>query len=205
LFEIDAYTLSVDRNHYTHNVQYTHIFVGAFFDYGIWVHNYYETDHPLNQEGPYLYIPKLESHLEARLWNDIFNFTEVTYNRPKGTIKAIVHIENVLAAFEMEEILYELREHCLGLNTGRWDYVFSFIKKFRHRKDFVTPDRAEITMEQTFLATWEKLLVDTCKKRGGIATGGMAPQLVPKDLNPHQLSVLRQQVSSFIYISFKSC
>jgi malate synthase len=145
------------------------------------------------KEGPYLYIPKIESHLEARFWNDIINFTEYEFNVPKGTIKTIVHIENILAAFEMEEILYELREHCLGLNTGRWDYVFSFIKKFRNRKDFVTPDRTDITMDQTFLATWEKLLVDTCKKRGGIATGGMAPQLFLHHSNCNNCTVQQQQ------------
>jgi malate synthase len=211
------------------NLPEKHIFVngqptaGAFFDFGVWVHNYYYYYHyhyhhhrngdmrndewsKNDKEGPYLYIPKIENHLEARFWNDMIDFTEVEYKVPKGTIKTIVHIENILAAFEMEEILYELREHCLGLNSGRWDYVFSFIKKFRHRKDFVTPDRTEITVEQqTFLATWEKLLVDTCKKRGGIATGGMAPQLFgdyskrnnleqQQQQQQQQLSILRYQV-----------
>ena len=101
--------------------------------------------------GPYFYLPKLESHLEARLWNDVFLAAQTALGLPRGTIKATVLIETILAAFEMDEILYELREHSAGLNCGRWDYIFSFIKKFRNRPDFVLPDRAQVTMTTHFL------------------------------------------------------
>ncbi|SVD46015.1 uncharacterized protein METZ01_LOCUS398869, partial [marine metagenome] len=124
--------------------------------------------------GPYFYLPKLESHLEARLWNDVFNAAQDELGIPKGTIKATVLIETILAAFEMDEILYELREHSAGLNCGRWDYIFSFIKKFRNHPNFVLPDRSEVTMNRHFLESYVNLLIQTCHKRGAHAMGGMA-------------------------------
>jgi len=134
-----------------------------------------------NGTGPYFYLPKLESHLEARLWNDIFNMAQDELNIPTGTIKATVLIETILAAFEMDEILYELREHSAGLNCGRWDYIFSFIKKFRNHADYVLPDRSEITMDRHFLKSYVDLLVQTCHKRGAHAMGGMAAQIPIKN------------------------
>jgi len=134
-----------------------------------------------NDTGPYFYLPKLESHLEARLWNDIFNMAQDELNIPTGTIKATVLIETILAAFEMDEILYELREHSAGLNCGRWDYIFSFIKKFRNHTDYVLPDRSEITMDRHFLKSYVDLLVQTCHKRGAHAMGGMAAQIPIKN------------------------
>ena len=127
--------------------------------------------------GPYFYLPKLESHLEARLWNDVFCFAQDYLDIPRGTIRATVLIETILAAFEMDEILYELREHSSGLNCGRWDYIFSFIKKFRARPDFVLPNRAQVTMDRHFLASYVELLIQTCHRRGIHAMGGMAAQI----------------------------
>ncbi len=131
--------------------------------------------------GPYFYIPKLESHLEARLWNDVFNFAQDKLGLPRGTIKVTVLIETILASFEMDEILYELRDHCVGLNCGRWDYIFSFIKKFRNHPDFVLPDRSEVTMTSHFLRSYSQLLIQTCHKRGAHAMGGMAAQIPIKN------------------------
>jgi len=127
--------------------------------------------------GPYFYLPKLESHLEARLWNDVFNLAQDELSIPRGTIRATVLIETILAAFEMEEILYELRAHSAGLNCGRWDYIFSFIKKFRQRPNFVLPDRARVTMDRHFLKSYVDLLIRTCHRRGIHAMGGMAAQI----------------------------
>jgi len=127
--------------------------------------------------GPYFYLPKLESHLEARLWNDVFNLAQDELGIPRGTIRATVLIETILAAFEMEEILYELREHSAGLNCGRWDYIFSVIKKFRQRPDFVLPDRARVTMDRHFLKSYVDLLIQTCHRRRAHAMGGMAAQI----------------------------
>jgi malate synthase len=124
--------------------------------------------------GPYFYLPKLESHLEARLWNDVFRFSQERLGIPQGTIKATVLIETILAAFEMHEILYELRDHSAGLNAGRWDYIFSVIKKFRDRDDFVLPDRAQVTMTVPFMRAYTELLVRSCHTRGAHAIGGMA-------------------------------
>jgi malate synthase len=126
-------------------------------------------------KGPYFYLPKLESHLEARLWNDAFNIAQDFLGIPRGTIRATVLIETIPAAFEMEEILYELREHCAGLNAGRWDYLFSIIKKFRTRgRDFVLPERNAVTMTAPFMRAYTELLVSTCHRRGAFAMGGMA-------------------------------
>jgi malate synthase len=127
--------------------------------------------------GPYFYLPKMESHREARLWNDVFTFSEQRLGIPHGTVRATVLIETILASFEMDEILYELRDHSAGLNCGRWDYIFSFIKKFRHRPDFVLPDRAQVTMERHFLKSYVDLLIHTCHRRGIHAMGGMAAQI----------------------------
>ena len=131
--------------------------------------------------GPYFYLPKMESHLEARLWNDVFVRAQQELGIPAGTIRATVLIETILAAFEMHEILYELRDHSSGLNCGRWDYIFSFIKKFRARRDFVMPDRASVTMDKAFLAAYVDLLIQTCHRRGIHAMGGMAAQIPIKD------------------------
>ena len=131
--------------------------------------------------GPYFYLPKMESHLEARLWNDVFVFAQQEMGIKRGTIRATVLIETILAAFEMDEILYELREHSAGLNCGRWDYIFSFIKKFRSRPDFMLPDRASVTMERHFLKSYVELLIQTCHRRGIHAMGGMAAQIPIKN------------------------
>ncbi|HUG32481.1 MAG TPA: malate synthase A [Acidimicrobiia bacterium] len=127
-----------------------------------------------NGTAPFLYLPKLESHLEARLWNDVFIWAQDRLGIERGTIKATVLIENVLAAFEMDEILYELREHAAGLNAGRWDYIFSVIKKFRNHPDFVLPDRSQVTMTVPFMLAYTELMVKTCHRRGAHAIGGMA-------------------------------
>jgi len=131
--------------------------------------------------GPYFYLPKIENHLEARLWNEVFECAQDALGLPHGTIKATVLIETVLAAFEMDEILWELREHSAGLNCGRWDYIFSFIKKFRADRAFVLPDRGAVGMDRPFLAAYSQLLVKTCHRRGAHAMGGMAAQIPIKD------------------------
>ncbi|HEY0160341.1 MAG TPA: malate synthase A [Thermoanaerobaculia bacterium] len=131
--------------------------------------------------GPYFYLPKMESHLEARLWNDVFVRAQEELGIPHGSIRATVLIETILASFEMHEILWELRDHSAGLNCGRWDYIFSFIKKFRARRDFITPDRGSITMDKAFLAAYVDLLIQTCHRRGIHAMGGMAAQIPIKD------------------------
>jgi malate synthase len=133
--------------------------------------------------GPYYYLAKLENHLEARLWNDVFVLAQNKLGFPQGTIRATVLIETVLAAFEMEEILYELREHSAGFNAGRWDYIFSVIKKFRNLPDFLLPDRAEITMTVPFMRAYTELLVKTCHQRGAHAIGGMAA-FIPSRRDP---------------------
>jgi malate synthase len=133
--------------------------------------------------GPYFYLPKMEGHLEARLWNEVFLAAQAALGLPKGTIKSTVLIETILAAFEMEEILFELRDHIAGLNAGRWDYIFSLIKKFRHRTDFVLPDRAQVTMTVPFMRAYTQLLVKTCHRRGALAIGGMAA-FIPSRKDP---------------------
>jgi malate synthase len=131
--------------------------------------------------GPYFYLPKLESHLEARLWNDAFLWAQKELGLPRGTIRATVLIETLPAAFEMHEILHELRDHVVGLNCGRWDYIFSFIKKFARRPEFVLPDRAQLAMTTHFLRSYSRLLIETCHRRGAHAMGGMAAQIPVKD------------------------
>jgi malate synthase len=131
--------------------------------------------------GPYFYLPKMQSHLEARLWNDVFVFAQEYCGVPRGSIRATVLIETILAAFEMDEILYELREHSAGLNCGRWDYIFSFIKVFRNHKQFLLPDRAQVTMDRDFLKAYVELLIQTCHRREVHAMGGMAAQIPIKN------------------------
>ncbi|EPZ35556.1 Malate synthase, glyoxysomal [Rozella allomycis CSF55] len=131
--------------------------------------------------GPYFYLPKMESHLEARLWNDVFNLSQDYLRIPRGSIRATVLIETIMAAFEMEEILFELKEHSSGLNCGRWDYIFSTIKKFRNNPNFILPDRNLVTMTSPFMDSYVKLLIKTCHKRGVHAMGGMAAQIPVKN------------------------
>jgi malate synthase len=146
---------------------------GSLFDFGLY---FFHNARRLVEKGtgPYFYLAKLESHLEARLWNDVFQFAQDALNVVRGTIKATVLIETILAAYEMDEILYELRDHVAGLNAGRWDYMFSIIKKFRNQRDFTFPDRAMVTMTVPFMRAYCELLVRTCHKRGAHAIGGMA-------------------------------
>jgi len=134
-----------------------------------------------NGSGPYFYLPKLENHLEARLWNDVFNHSEEKLGLRRGAIKATVLIETILAGFEMDEILYELREHSAGLNCGRWDYIFSFIKKFRNKPGFVLPDRAQVTMDKAFLGAYVDLSIKTCHRRNAHSIGGMSAYIPVKD------------------------
>ena len=153
---------------------------GSLFDFGLFFfHNARELVG--RGSGPYFYLPKMESHLEARLWNDAFVHAQKELGLPKGTVKATVLIETIMAVFEMDEILYELKDHMAGLNCGRWDYIFSFIKKFRNRKDFLLPDRAQVTMTVRFLRSYSLELIRTCHRRGAFAMGGMAAQIPIKN------------------------
>jgi malate synthase len=145
--------------------------------------------------GPYFYLPKIENHLEARLWNDIFVYVQDELKIPQGTIKATVLVETILAAFEMDEILYELKEHSAGLNAGRWDYIFSIIKKFKQRHEYILPDRGLISMTVPFMHAYTDLLVQTCHKRGAHAMGGMAafiPNRKDPAINDHALKKVRE-------------
>jgi len=152
----------------------------AIFDFGLYF--FHNAKALLARDtGPYFYLPKLESHLEARLWNEIFVTAQRELGVPQGTIKTTVLIETVLAAFEMDEILYELREHCVGLNIGRWDYIFSCIKKFRSNRDFCLADRAQVTMTAPFMRAYALLLIKTCHRRNAFAMGGMAAQIPIKN------------------------
>ena len=153
---------------------------GAIFDFALY---FFHNAKLLvaSGSGPYFYLPKMESHLEARLWNDIFVAAQRELGLPQGTIKATALIETVLAAFEMDEILYEMREHCVGLNIGRWDYVFSCIKKFRNNRKFCFADRAQVTMTAPFMRAYALLLVKTCHHRKAFAMGGMAAQIPIKN------------------------
>ena len=152
----------------------------AIFDFGLYF--FHNAKALLARDtGPYFYLPKLEGHLEARLWNEIFVTAQRELGVPQGTIKTTVLIETVLAAFEMDEILYELREHCVGLNIGRWDYIFSCIKKFRSNRDFCLADRAQVTMTAPFMRAYALLLIRTCHRRNAFAMGGMAAQIPIKN------------------------
>ncbi|MEO8025557.1 MAG: malate synthase A [Bryobacteraceae bacterium] len=150
---------------------------GSLFDFGL----YFFHNAPLFKAGtaqrPCFYLPKMESYLEARLWNDVFHFAQDYLHIAHGTIRATVLIETILAAFEMDEILFWLRDHSAGLNCGRWDYIFSYIKKFRNNPAFLLPDRAQVTMDKDFLAAYVQLLIETCHRRGIHAMGGMAAQI----------------------------
>jgi malate synthase len=153
---------------------------GSLFDFALFFfHNAKEL--MARGSGPYFYLPKMESHLEARLWNDVFNMAQDHLRIPRGTIRATALLETILASFEIEEILYELREHSAGLNCGRWDYIFSAIKKFGRFPEFCLPDRSEVTMTTHFLRSYSLLLIKTCHKRGAHAMGGMAAQIPIKN------------------------
>src|SRR4051794_16770728 len=154
----------------------------SLFDFGLFV---FHSARPLLDSGlgPYLYVPKLESHHEARLWHDVFTLAEETLGLGRGSIRATVLIETILAAFEMDEILHALGEHAVGLNAGRWDYIFSVIKKLGHREEFLLPDRADVTMAVPFMRAYADLLVRTCHRRGAYAIGGMAA-FIPSRRDP---------------------
>jgi malate synthase len=155
---------------------------GSLFDFGLYV--FYNAKELIKRgSGPYFYLPKLQSHLEARLWNDVFAYAQGALAVPHGTIRATVLVETLPAAFEMEEILYELRDHAAGLNAGRWDYIFSAIKTLRNRADGSLPDRAQVTMTVPFMRNYSQLLVKTCHKRGAHAIGGMAA-FIPSRRDP---------------------
>src|SRR3954469_17162016 len=167
---------------------------GSLFDFGMF---FFHNAKRLLDKGtrPYLYLPKMESHLEARLWNDVFNHAQDALGVPRGTIRATVLIETIPAAFEMDEILYELRDHSYGLNAGRWDYMFSMIKTFRDRGDeYLLPDRNSVTMTVPFMRAYTELLVQPCHKRGAFAMGGMAafiPSRKDKDVNSQALAKVK--------------
>jgi malate synthase len=167
---------------------------GSLVDFGLYFfHNAREAI--ARGTGPYFYLPKLESHVEARLWNDVFNFSQDALGLPRGSIRATTLIETVYAAFEMEEILYELRDHAAGLNAGRWDYLFSIIKAFRKRPEFVLPDRAQVTMATPFMRAYSQRLVQICHRHGAHAIGGMAafvPSRRDADVNAKALAKVRE-------------
>jgi malate synthase len=166
----------------------------SLFDFGLTLfHN--AKEQMARGSGPYFYLPKLESHLEARLWNDVFVAAQEALDVPQGSIRATVLIETILAAFEMEEILYELRDHAAGLNAGRWDYMFSLIKKFRSREDKILPDRGQVTMAVPFMRAYQQLLVRTCHVRGAHAIGGMSafiPNRRQPDVTERALAAVRE-------------
>ncbi len=164
----------------------------SLFDFGLFMyHN--AAERAARGTGPYFYLPKLESHLEARLWNDVFVRAQDRLGIPQGSVRATVLIETILAAFEMDEILYELRDHSAGLNAGRWDYIFSIIKKFHDRPDFVLPDRAQVTMAVPFMRSYTQLLVQTCHRRGAHAIGGMSA-FIPNRREPEVTANALEQV-----------
>ncbi|KAM9923582.1 hypothetical protein OXX59_005081, partial [Metschnikowia pulcherrima] len=153
---------------------------GGIFDFAIYFFN--NAKESLAQGfGPYFYLPKMEHHLEAKLWNDVFCHAQDYIGIPRGTIRGSVLIETLPAAFQMDEIIYQLRQHIAGLNCGRWDYIFSYIKSLRNSKEFILPDRSQVTMTAPFMASYVKLLVHTCHKRQVHALGGMAAQIPIKN------------------------
>src|SRR6266446_1734299 len=165
----------------------------SLFDFGL---TFFHTATKLAAagSGPYFYLPKLESHLEARLWHDVFSFAEEQLGLGRGAIRATVLIETILAAFEMDEILHELGEHAAGLNAGRWDYIFSVIKKLGHREEFLLPDRGDVTMAVPFMRAYADLLVQTCHRRGAHAIGGMAA-FIPSRRDPEVNEVALAKVT----------
>lgn len=181
----------LDEKHYL--VEGTPI-SGSLFDFGL---AFYHNAHELIKKGsgPYFYLPKLESHLEARLWNDVFNFAQDELKIPQGTIRATVLIETIFAAFEMHEILFELRQHICGLNAGRWDYLFSIIKTFAENKTLIFPNRSQITMTVPFMKAYTQLLIETCQQRNGQPMGGMSafiPDRKDTKLNARALSKVEE-------------
>jgi malate synthase len=159
----------------------------SLFDFGLYF--YHNARELLSRgSGPYYYLPKLENHREARLWNDVFLRAQSSLGIPAGTIKVTVLVETILASFEMEEILYELKDHIAGMNAGRWDYIFSVIKKFRNHADFILPDRAQITMRVPFMKAYAELLVKICHKRGAHAIGGMSAFIPSKDEEANKMA-----------------
>ncbi|WP_436642832.1 malate synthase A [Microbaculum sp. FT89] len=167
---------------------------GALFDFGLYmVHSAKKA--LAAGAGPYFYLPKLESHLEARLWNDVFVHTQDALGLPHGTIKATILIETLPAAFEMDEILWELKDHIVGLNCGRWDYIFSFIKRLRNNPAFLLPDRGQVVMGKAFLRAYSLLLIKTCHRRGAFAMGGMAAQ-IPNRRDPQANEIALAKVKA---------
>lgn len=174
--------LHLKEKHVTFNGQ---VIPGALFDFALYFYN----NHAAllkKGSGPYFYIPKLQSHHEAKWWSDVFHFTEDYFGLDTGTIKATVLIETLPAVFEMDEILFSLKEHIVGLNCGRWDYIFSYIKTLKKHPDRVLPDRQVVTMDKPFLNAYSRLLVKTCHKRGAFAMGGMAAFIPAKDAQTNQ-------------------
>jgi malate synthase len=169
----------------------------SLFDFGLYLFN--NGQELLDRgAGPYFYLPKLESHLEARLWNDVFVYAQDKLGLPQGSIRATVLVETILAAFEMEEILYELRDHSSGLNAGRWDYIFSLIKIERESPEHILPDRGQVTMAVPFMRTYAELLVKTCHKRGAHAIGGMSafiPSRRDAEVNERAFAAVTQDKS----------
>jgi malate synthase len=163
-----------------HNGSTTEPIAGALFDFALYFHHNYRALLKKGS-GPYFYLPKLQSHLEAAWWNDVFCYTEDRYGLPRGTIKATVLIETLPAVFQMDEILLALRDHIVALNCGRWDYIFSYIKTLKNHADRVLPDRQAVTMTQPFLSAYSRLLIKTCHRRGAMAMGGMAAFIPTKD------------------------
>lgn len=163
-----------------------HVFLGGkpisagFFDFAIFLHNCAKQQLD-NGAGPYFYLPKMEHYLEAQLWSEVISFAEDHIGLPRGTVRVTVLVETITAAFQMDEILYALQDHIVGLNCGRWDYIFNFIKRFARRADFVLPNRSDVGMDKHFLSSYSQLLVQTCHKRGAHAMGGMAAQIPVKN------------------------
>jgi malate synthase len=179
----------LDEKHVTVDGQRVH---GGIFDFALFMfHN--AKEQLARGAGPFFYLPKMESHLEARLWNDVFVATQNELGLPQGTIKATVLIETINAAFEMDEILYELREHSAGLNAGRWDYIFSCIKKFKNDKNFCLADRVKVTMTAPFMRSYALLLLKTCHQRGAPAMGGMSA-LIPIKNDPEKNAIAMQGI-----------
>lgn len=177
---------------------------GSLFDFGMY---FYHNVHERIKRGtaPYFYLPKMESHLEARLWNDVFNFAQDYVKVPRGTIRATCLIETILASFEMEEFLFELRDHSAGLNAGRWDYIFSMIKRFNKHPDKVLPDRAQVNMGVPFMRAYSELLVKTCHKRGAHAIGGMAafiPSRKDPEVNEEAIRKVTEDKTREVQIGF---
>lgn len=167
---------------------------GALFDFGLYMfHNARKTS--ASGSGPYFYLPKLENHLEARLWNDVFVRAQEALGIPIGTVKSTILIETLPAAFEMDEILWELKDHITGLNCGRWDYIFSFIKRLRNNAAFLLPDRGQVVMGKAFLRAYSLLLIKTCHRRGAFAMGGMAAQ-IPNRRDPEANEIALAKVKA---------